>query len=161
MRESQVGGKSERWATHEYQCSIEVLVVPLDVVRIVLCRLPLVHGVEIESKIISLDGLERELGSYVRSAVSDESDVAYRTYHFGSIFSGGDSFSLFSPFSASSMGYACPGALGEWKYGVGQAGRGGPRVVHFRALELRDLTVVRAWVSRKPDYRRRNHKKGC
>ena len=75
---------------------------------------------------------------------------------------------LFSPFSASSMGYACPGALGEWQYGVSQAGvdtgaagRGGPQVVHFRALELRDLTVVRARVSRRPDYRRRDHKKGC
>ena len=41
------------------------------------------------------------------------------------------------------MGYACPGAVGEWQYGVGQAGidtgaagRGGPQVVHFRVLEL-------------------------
>ena len=58
MRESQVGSKSEQWVTHEYQRSIEVLVVLLNVVRIVLHCLPLVHSVEVEAGIVDFDGLE-------------------------------------------------------------------------------------------------------
>lgn len=54
-----MGGKSEQWATHEYQCSIEVPVVLLNVVHIVLHCLPLAHGVEVESRIVGLDGLEK------------------------------------------------------------------------------------------------------
>jgi len=41
---------------HEYQGGIGVLVVLLDIVRIVLRGL-LVHGIEIESGVIGLDGL--------------------------------------------------------------------------------------------------------
>jgi len=47
-----------RWAAYEYQGGIEVLVVLLDVVGIVLGRLPLVHGVEVNARIAGLDGLE-------------------------------------------------------------------------------------------------------
>ena len=60
--------------TDEYQGGIEVLVVLLDVVGIVLSRLPLVHRVEVEARIIGLDGLEEgsesilEAGSSQRSA---------------------------------------------------------------------------------------------
>ena len=49
----------DRWrATHKNQGGVEVLVVLLDVVHIVLGRLPLVHGVEVDAGIIGLDGLE-------------------------------------------------------------------------------------------------------
>ena len=60
--------------TDEYQGGIEVLVVLLDVVGIVLSCLPLVHRVEVEARIIGLDGLEEgsesilEAGSGQRSA---------------------------------------------------------------------------------------------
>ena len=47
-----------RWATHENERGVEVLVILLDVVHIVLGRLPLVHGVEVDAGIIGLDGLE-------------------------------------------------------------------------------------------------------
>ena len=50
--------RAARQATHEYQGSIEVLVVLLDVVHIILCRLPLVYCIEIEPGVVSLDGLE-------------------------------------------------------------------------------------------------------
>ena len=43
-------------STYEYQCCVEILVVFLDVVRIVLGRLPLVHGVEVNAGVICLDG---------------------------------------------------------------------------------------------------------
>ena len=45
-------------ATHKNECGIEVFVILLDVVHIVLGRLPLVHGVEVDTGIIGLDGLE-------------------------------------------------------------------------------------------------------
>ena len=35
--------------------------------------------------------------------------------------------------------------MGQADVDSGAAGRGGPQVVHFRALALRGLTVVRAW----------------
>jgi len=60
--------------TDEYQGGIEVLVVLLDVVGVVLTRLPLVHSVEVDTGIIGLDGLEEgsesvlEAGSGQRSA---------------------------------------------------------------------------------------------
>ena len=44
--------------TYENQGGVEVLVVLLDIVHIVLGRLPLVHRVEIEAGIIVLYGLE-------------------------------------------------------------------------------------------------------
>jgi len=44
--------------TYEDQGGVEVLVVLLDVVRIILDRLLLVHRVEIETGVVVLDGLE-------------------------------------------------------------------------------------------------------
>ena len=48
--------KRKRLMTHENQGDIEVLVVLLDVVRIILRRLLLVHGVEIEAGVVALYG---------------------------------------------------------------------------------------------------------
>ena len=45
-------------ATHKNQSGVEVLVILLDIVRIVLHRLPLVHRVEVEARVVGLDGLE-------------------------------------------------------------------------------------------------------
>ena len=53
-----MSSNNELRATHENQGGVEVLVVLLDILRVVLGCLPLVHGVEVESRIISLDGLE-------------------------------------------------------------------------------------------------------
>ena len=47
--------------THEYQDSIEVVVKFLDVLLIVLLRLLLVHPVEVDTGIIGLGGLERNV----------------------------------------------------------------------------------------------------
>ena len=56
MRKGQMSNKNERWATHEGQGAIELLLIFLDIVHIVLgCHL-LVHSVEVESR-IGLDGL--------------------------------------------------------------------------------------------------------
>ena len=44
--------------TYEYQGCIEIFVVFLDVVRIALGRLPLVHRVEGNARIFCIDGLE-------------------------------------------------------------------------------------------------------
>ena len=54
------GGSQERTVgtTYEDQGGVEVLVVLLDVVCIILDRLPLVHRVEIEAGVVVLDGLE-------------------------------------------------------------------------------------------------------
>ena len=54
--------------TDKYQGGIEVLVVLLDVVRIILGRLPLVHRVEVEAGIICLDGLEEGSQSVLEAA---------------------------------------------------------------------------------------------
>ena len=48
--------KRKRWMTHENEGGIEVLVVLLDVVRIILHHLLLVHGIEIEAGIVVLYG---------------------------------------------------------------------------------------------------------
>jgi len=45
--------------THENQGGVEVLVVLLDVVRIILRCLLLVHGVEIETGVVVLDWKEK------------------------------------------------------------------------------------------------------
>ena len=58
MKKSKLGGEHEWWTAHENQCCVEVLVVLLDVVRVVLGRLSLVYRVEIEARIVVLDGLE-------------------------------------------------------------------------------------------------------
>ena len=57
-----------RWAAYKYQGGIEVLVVLLDVVGIVLGRLPLVHGVEVEARIAGLDWLEESSESILEAA---------------------------------------------------------------------------------------------
>ena len=49
---------SERQATYKNQGGIEVLVVLLDIVGVILGRLPLVHRVEVETGIVVLDGRE-------------------------------------------------------------------------------------------------------
>jgi len=54
--------------TYEYQCGIEVLFVLLDVVGIVLGRLPLVHRVEVEARIINLDWLEESSKNILEAA---------------------------------------------------------------------------------------------
>ena len=61
--------------THEYQGGIEVLVVLLDVVRIVLCRFPLVHRVEVDACIISLDGLEESSESILEATSGHQSET--------------------------------------------------------------------------------------
>jgi len=58
VKTSETVGKKGRRATHEYQGGVEVLVVLLDVVGNLLCRLPPVHGVEVETGIVGLDGLK-------------------------------------------------------------------------------------------------------
>ena len=58
MRISEIDHRSGWYTTHEYQSSIEIIVILLDVVGIVLGRLPLVHRVEVEARIVGLDGLE-------------------------------------------------------------------------------------------------------
>jgi len=51
-------GESEHRSTYENQCSIEVVIVLLDVVGIILCGFLLVHSVEIEAGVIGLYGLQ-------------------------------------------------------------------------------------------------------
>ena len=68
-------GKKRRPETHEYQGGIEVLVVLLDVVGIVLGRLPLVHGVEVETGIVGLDGLKESSESILEATSSRRSTV--------------------------------------------------------------------------------------
>jgi len=64
----------DRWqATQENQGGVEVLVVLLDVVHIVLGRLPLVHGVEVDAGIIGLDGLEERPQGVLESTPSQRS----------------------------------------------------------------------------------------
>ena len=55
--ESSENGNTE---THENQGGVEILLVLLHVFCIVLHRLPLVHGVEIELRVIILDWLEED-----------------------------------------------------------------------------------------------------
>ena len=57
-----------RWAAYEYQGGVEVLVILLDVVGIVLGRLPLVHGVEVEARIAGLDWLKESSESILEAA---------------------------------------------------------------------------------------------
>jgi len=89
--------------THENQSGIEVLVILLYIVRIIFGRLPLVHRIEIEARVVVLDGLEESFegileAALVRySAVGGRSNVGRRAYHFGSICSGGVNLSSFSP----------------------------------------------------------------
>jgi hypothetical protein len=61
---------------HEYQGGIEVFVVLLDVLRIVLGRFPLVHRVEVDAGIISLDRLKERPESILKATSSQRSDDA-------------------------------------------------------------------------------------
>ena len=59
--------------THENERSAEVVVVLLDIVRVIVGCLPVVHCVEVETRIFVLNGFEERFerhGSYVRSAAS-------------------------------------------------------------------------------------------
>ena len=56
--------------THEYQGGIEVLVVLLNVGRIVLGRLSLVHRIEVEPRIVVLDGLEKHPKGILETTIS-------------------------------------------------------------------------------------------
>ena len=76
-----MSGKSKQRATHKYQGGIEVIIVLLDVVRIVLNRPSLVHGVEVELRIIGLDGLEERPESILKAAFGLQS-AARATWSF-------------------------------------------------------------------------------
>lgn len=110
MRASKINDKSTRQAAHEYQGGIQVLVILLDVVRIVVSRLPLVHRVEIEPGVVVLDGLEERPEGVFQTAFIRRSAMQAvefvdrtRTYQVGSICNGGESFLLVSSFAVSSM----------------------------------------------------------
>lgn len=75
---------------------------PVDEIFIVVGRLFLVHRIEVEARIIALDGLDQCSGSVLETAptgISDPNNVLPQTYHFGSICGGlgGISSWLFSP----------------------------------------------------------------
>ena len=53
-----MGGRKKRQVAHENQRNVEVLVVLLDVVRVIVGRLPLVDGVEVEARVVVLDRFE-------------------------------------------------------------------------------------------------------
>ena len=55
--------------THKNQGSVKVFVILLNVVRIVLGRLPLVHRIEIETSIVILDRLEESSESILEAAL--------------------------------------------------------------------------------------------
>jgi hypothetical protein len=56
--------------THEYQGGAEILVALLDILRIVLGRLLLVHSVEVDARIISVDGFEESFESILDATSS-------------------------------------------------------------------------------------------
>jgi hypothetical protein len=62
--------------TYENQGGIEVLVVLLDVVRVILGRLPLVHRVEIETGVVVLDGLEEHSESILEAGFRLRAEAA-------------------------------------------------------------------------------------
>jgi len=73
MTTSEMIGRGARLATHKYQGGIEVLVILLDVVHIILSRLPLVHRVEVEAGIVGLDGLEERSESFLKTTWAERS----------------------------------------------------------------------------------------
>ena len=56
-----------RTVTHENQRGIEVLVVLLDVVRVIFGGLSLVHRIEVEPRVVVLDGLEERSESILET----------------------------------------------------------------------------------------------
>ena len=61
--------------THENQGGVEVLVILIDIVCIVLHRLPLVHRIEVEAGVIGLDGLEERSESILEAKSGQRSAV--------------------------------------------------------------------------------------
>ena len=59
--------------THENERGIEVLFIFLDVFYVVLGCLPLVHGVEVDTGIIGLDGLEERSQSVLDATPGQQS----------------------------------------------------------------------------------------
>jgi len=59
--------------THEDECGVEVFVVLLDIVCIVLGRLLLVHGVEVDAGIVGLDGREKRSQGILEATLSQQS----------------------------------------------------------------------------------------
>ena len=53
--------------THENERSAEVVVVLLDIVRIIVGRLPVVHCVEVETRIFVLNGFEERFESVMEA----------------------------------------------------------------------------------------------
>ena len=54
--------------THENERNVEVLVVLLDIVRVILGRLPLVNRVEVEARVVVLDRFEERYESVMKAA---------------------------------------------------------------------------------------------
>ena len=61
--------------THENQGGIEVLVILLDIICIVLCRLPFVDRIEIEAGVFGLDGLEESSESILKTMAAQRSAI--------------------------------------------------------------------------------------
>ena len=57
----------KRHATYKNQGGIEVFVVLLDVVGVVLCRLPLVHCIEVKTSVLVLDRLKERSESILET----------------------------------------------------------------------------------------------
>ena len=66
--------RSERRTTYKNQGGIEVLVVLLDIVGVVLGRLPLVHRVEVQTSVVVLDRLE-ECSESILETMDGKRDV--------------------------------------------------------------------------------------
>ena len=62
-------GAIEEWATHENEGGVEVFIILLDVVGVMVSCLLLVDGVEVNTRVIALDGLQERSESvlYARS----------------------------------------------------------------------------------------------
>jgi len=68
--ENKFAYENRRRTAHEYQGGVGILAILLDVVRIVLGRLPLAHRVEVGAKTISLDGLGETSDSILEATSS-------------------------------------------------------------------------------------------
>ena len=68
-------GETGRRVTYKYQGCIEVFVVFLDVVRIVLGRLPLVYRVKVNARVACLDRLEERSESILEAASGQRSAI--------------------------------------------------------------------------------------
>jgi len=66
--------------THKNQGGVEVPVVLLDIVRIMLGCLPLVHRIEVETGVISLDGLKERSESILETTLIQRSATQPTSY---------------------------------------------------------------------------------